>query len=100
MKLMHNLSTQGSTVNHHEKLNGSGYPDGLTDKEITVEIRIVCVADIFDALNSDRPYRDRMPIEKVKEILRKDVDSSCLDEKVVGVLFQLIDEGEIEKLYK
>lgn len=85
--------------NHHEKLNGSGYPDGLKGEEITLETRIVCVADIFDALYSDRPYRDRMPLPAVMDILKKDVSSGCLDENVVNALFIMIEDGSIEKVF-
>lgn len=85
--------------NHHEKLNGSGYPDGLTGDHITLETRILGVADIFDALYSDRPYRDRMPIATVKEILINDVRNGCLDGAVVGALFNMIEQGEIDKIF-
>jgi response regulator RpfG family c-di-GMP phosphodiesterase len=85
--------------NHHEKLNGSGYPDGLVGDNITLETRILGVADIFDALYSDRPYRARMPLATVKEILSNDVRNGCLDEAVVGALFDMIDHGEIEKIF-
>ncbi len=85
--------------NHHEKLNGTGYPDGLTGESITLETRILCVADIFDALYSDRPYRARMPLESVKEILMNDVRNGCLDGNVVKVLFDMIDHGEIDQLF-
>lgn len=85
---------------HHEKLDGSGYPDGLKGDEITLETRILCVADIFDALYSDRPYRERMPIDSIKEILEKDVDKGALDVKVVRELFAMIDIGEIEDIFK
>ena len=84
---------------HHEKLNGSGYPDGLIGEDITIETRILGVADIFDALYSDRPYRDKLPLRAVKDILTKDVDSGCLDAKVVQVLFEMIDNGEIEIIF-
>lgn len=85
--------------NHHEKLNGSGYPDGLVDGEITIETRIIGVADIFDALYSDRPYRDKLPMPKVKEIILKDTNNGCLDEKVVSALFDMIDSGEMESIF-
>lgn len=85
---------------HHEKLNGSGYPDGLAGEDISIETRIIGVADIFDALYSDRPYRDKMPLGTVKDILLGDVTKGCLDEKVVSVLFELIDSGEIQALFE
>ncbi len=54
---------------HHEKLDGSGYPDGLKGDEITPLVRIATVADIYDALTTDRPYRDRFSKEEAFEIL-------------------------------
>jgi putative two-component system response regulator len=86
--------------NHHEKLNGTGYPDGLKGDEITMETRILGVADIFDALYSDRPYRNRLPLSAVKEILAKDVSSGCLDERVVNALFEMIDNGVIDRIFE
>lgn len=90
----------GPVRSHHEKLNGSGYPDGLKGEEISIETRILGVADIFDALYSDRPYRAKMPIENAKDILAKDVLSGCLDEMVVKALFELIDEGELLSIFE
>ncbi len=84
---------------HHEKLNGSGYPDGLIGDQITMETRILGVADIFDALYSERPYRSKLPMNVVKEILMKDVQSGCLDGHVVLALFEMIDNGSIEKIF-
>ena len=54
---------------HHEKIDGSGYYRGLKGKEIPYLARIIAVADVFDALTSERHYRNRMPIDKVAEIL-------------------------------
>jgi response regulator RpfG family c-di-GMP phosphodiesterase len=84
---------------HHEKLNGSGYPDGLKGEEITTETRILCVSDIFDALYSDRPYRGKLTLPVVKDILKKDVEAGCLDAKVVEALFEMIDNGSIEEIF-
>lgn len=59
----------------------------------------IAVADIFDALYSDRPYRNKMPLEKVKEILKGDSEKGYLDKKIVNALFELIDNenlGEID----
>lgn len=50
--------------NHHERYDGTGYPDGLEKEDIPLLARIFSVADAFDAMTSDRPYRKRMPIEK------------------------------------
>jgi len=54
---------------HHEKLDGTGYPDGLKGDEITPLVRITTVADIYDALTTNRPYRDRFSKEEAFEIL-------------------------------
>ncbi len=85
--------------NHHEKLNGTGYPDGLSGEEITKETRILCVADIFDALYSDRPYREKLPMDKVREILSEEVQNGSLDGTVVEALFELIDYGDIDNIF-
>ncbi|MCP4699882.1 MAG: response regulator [Gammaproteobacteria bacterium] len=49
---------------HHEKWDGSGYPDGLKGEEISLESRIICICDVFDALTSKRPYKGSWPVEK------------------------------------
>ena len=54
---------------HHESWNGTGYPDGLKGEEIPIGARILSVADCFDALTSDRPYRPRMPDDEAMRIL-------------------------------
>jgi putative nucleotidyltransferase with HDIG domain len=55
---------------HHETYDGNGYPDGLAGEDIPLDGRILAVCDAFDAMTSDRPYRDGMPVEKALEILR------------------------------
>lgn len=72
-------------VNHHEKLNGKGYPRGLNDKDLTLEDRIMVLADIFEALTaSDRPYKDGKKLSEVFKILSfmakdKEIDSKLLE---------------------
>ncbi|GAA0781828.1 HD-GYP domain-containing protein [Roseibium denhamense] len=61
---------------HHEKLDGRGYPDGLTASRLPMETRIVTMADIFDALTAERPYRGPMPLAKALGILESDTGSS------------------------
>ncbi len=59
---------------HHERLDGKGYPRGVTGDAIDLETRIVTVADIFDALTADRPYRAAMPVPKALEVMSEMVD--------------------------
>ncbi len=70
-------------ASHHEKLNGKGYYRGLTADQMSVEARILVVADIFDALTANRPYREGMPLHKVYAILRSDIphalDADCVE---------------------
>ena len=54
---------------HHERFDGHGYPDGLSGEEIPLFGRLIAVADAFDAMTSDRPYRKGMPVEKALAIL-------------------------------
>jgi putative nucleotidyltransferase with HDIG domain len=61
---------------HHERLDGKGYPRGLSGEQIRLETRILTVADIFDALTAKRPYRDAMPIAKALGILSEMVGSA------------------------
>lgn len=68
---------------HHEKLNGRGYPDGLRGDEVDLDTRIVTVADIFDALTAERPYRGPMPEAKalaiMDEMAKEEIDPDCLN---------------------
>ena len=69
---------------HHEKLNGKGYPDGITAEKLCLETRIMTVCDIFDALTaSDRPYKKAMPVEKALQILQWEADEGALDPDIV-----------------
>ncbi|MBN2899414.1 MAG: response regulator [Clostridia bacterium] len=71
-------------LTHHEKWDGSGYPVGLKGEEIPLEGRIVCMADIFDALMSKRPYKEPWPIEEVIEYIRSE-SGKTFDPKLVTV---------------
>ena len=68
-----NLLNVASTValTHHEKFDGSGYPRGLAGEEIPIEGRIAAIADVFDALTSDRVYKRAMPLGKALDVLRE-----------------------------
>ncbi len=59
---------------HHERPDGTGYPLGLKDREIAMETRIITVADIFDAITAERPYRGAIPTEKALEMMSEQLD--------------------------
>lgn len=71
---------------HHEKLDGSGYPFRLSGQRIGTGARIVAVADVFTALNEDRPYRPRMKKNEVIATLRESADKNFLDTRIVELL--------------
>ncbi|MCP9485975.1 MAG: HD domain-containing protein [Gaiellaceae bacterium MAG52_C11] len=76
---------------HHEKLDGSGYPRGLRGDELTPSARILAVADIFEAMTAVRPYRDPLPIGSVLEALDADAGSRLLDPVCVTALRSWIE---------
>ena len=59
---------------HHERYNGSGYPDGLKGEQIPIESQIISIADSFDAMTTNRPYRNRMNYDEAVEDLRNCID--------------------------
>ena len=69
---------------HHEKLDGSGYPDGLKEDGISKYVRIVTVADIYDALTTDRPYRVSKSVSEAIAILKKESSEGKLDMGIVN----------------
>jgi len=71
---------------HHEKLDGSGYPFKKSGSDLPVESRIIMVADIFQALAQDRPYRKSLTAENIVEILENDVKKGKLDKEIVGIV--------------
>jgi len=78
-------------LSHHESWDGRGYPFCLAGEEIPLPARIVAVADAFDAMGSDRPYRKRMPDEKIDEIFRCGAAKQW-DPEVVDALFRIRDD--------
>jgi HD-GYP domain-containing protein (c-di-GMP phosphodiesterase class II) len=94
---LRNVVFTGAT--HHERLDGSGYPWGLTGAQLTQESRILQVADVYSAMREDRPYRGAIPHKDVLERLGSMASNGLLDAKVVKTLkklgdtFQLIPES-------
>lgn len=76
---------------HHERQDGRGYPDGLKGDDIPLMARIMAVADGFDAMTSNRPYRDGMPFEKAESILQEGAGTQW-DPDIVNAYFQIRDE--------
>ncbi|MEW5323054.1 HD-GYP domain-containing protein [Geobacillus thermoleovorans] len=76
---------------HHERIDGKGYPDGLTGDEIPLFGKIIAVADAFDAMTSDRPYRKGMDIRQAADIL-KNGKGTQWDEEIVDVFLQYVEQ--------
>ena len=78
---------------HHEKWNGTGYPNGITGKDIPLSARIVAIADVFDALTSKRPYKDAWPVEKAVKLIQKE-SGQHFDPDLVPLFLQCLPEIE------
>lgn len=75
---------------HHEKLDGSGYPNGFTGEQIPLLVRIATVCDIFSAIVADRTYNNRISVDTAIEILRGAAPTK-IDQDVFMTLLQVID---------
>jgi len=78
-------------LQHHEKINGSGYPGGLKGDEILLEAKIICVADVVEAMSSHRPYRPALGIDKALEEISKN-EGILYDPEVVDACLKLFKE--------
>jgi HD-GYP domain-containing protein (c-di-GMP phosphodiesterase class II) len=82
-------SVRGLVLDHHERLDGSGYPRGLSGPAITLDARILAVCDVYDALISTRVYRDAFPHEQAMGILRDEAGTK-LDRRCVAALDRVL----------
>jgi putative nucleotidyltransferase with HDIG domain len=90
MKPIKRLSNLCNLVRHHQEwVNGKGYPDGLKGKDMSISLKILMVADSFDAMTSDRPYRKALSIEQAKAELIK-YSGTHFDRNVVDKFLKLI----------
>ena len=80
---------------HHERLNGRGYPNRLTDKEIPAEARIIAVADVLTALTEDRPYRSGLDNDRALAILDQMASRGELDGDLVALVRDNIEETDL-----
>jgi len=83
---------------HHERWNGSGYPDGLAGEAIPLEARIIAVADVWDAVTSDRPYRAGMSHQDAADLIRRD-SGVLFDSRCVDALFSILQPSEAEAVF-
>ncbi|MGN0347754.1 MAG: HD-GYP domain-containing protein [Lachnospiraceae bacterium] len=94
-EILKNISIRGNFAYgakwHHERMDGRGYPDGISGDEIPLIARIIAVADAYDAMTSRRAYRDIMSQEKVREQIEQGMGSQ-FDEKIAGIMLSLIDK--------
>lgn len=81
--------------NHHEKLDGTGYPDGLKGDEIPDIVQIVTIADIFDALTSRRAYRDEHGKEKAFEVLREEYKAGHTNKFFTELFIQMMERMDL-----
>ena len=95
IKIMPSLSLGAGC--HHERVDGAGYPKGLKGEEIPLIARIIAVADTFDAMYSNRPYRKKMKLEDVIAEINR-VKGSQLSEEVVDVVNELYKEGKLDDI--
>jgi len=76
---------------HHEHWDGSGYPQGLSGDDIPIPARLMAVADVFDALNSHRPFRKAMKPDEVRDLMREGRGSQ-FDPDVLDAFLAIEDE--------
>ncbi len=98
-KILENMTSvpgiRDGALYHHERYDGKGYPEGLSDTDIPLYARIICVADSFDAMNSDRCYRKRLPMEEIKKELRENAEKQ-FDPEIVKYMLRIIEEKDFE----
>ncbi len=76
---------------HHERLDGSGYPNGLKEDEITLQAKIVAIADVYEAMSTDRPYRKLIPQETILQYLKEN-KGKLFDAYYIDCFFQCLSE--------
>ena len=77
-------------VGHHERLDGSGYPDKLEGEQISIFARVGAVADVYDALTTARPYKPGLTVEEAVALLKREVGAGRLDDRVVQAMVRVL----------
>lgn len=91
------LNTVPIIISHHERYDGNGYPRGIKGKNIPILGRVICIADSFDAMTTDRPYRRGLTLEQAIYELRKNA-SKQFDPALVETFVKMIETGKLETL--
>jgi len=96
-KILENMTSvpgiRDGALYHHERYDGKGYPEGLSDTDIPLYARIICVADSFDAMNSDRCYRKRLSMDTIKKELQEN-SGKQFDPEIVKYMLRIIEEKD------
>ncbi len=82
---------------HHERYDGKGYPAGLAGELIPLGARIICVADVFDALTSERPYREAFSPQKALDVMKREM-GTAFDPLILETLIAAIDTGGADEI--
>ena len=98
VKILENLKNLGRVssyiLHHHERHDGLGYPNGLSGSEIPLGARILAIADAFDAITSDRPYRKRASVRQAMSEIQRN-SGRQFDPQIVGVFVSLVQSGKL-----
>jgi cyclic di-GMP phosphodiesterase len=81
---------------HHERWDGSGYPDGLAGEAIPLGARIMAVVDVFDALHTTRPYKKSMGVDEALDILQREADRGFWESRIVSTFADLVRNGLVK----
>jgi len=84
-------------ISHHEKFDGQGYPRGISGESIPIWGRVICIADAFDAMTTDRPYRKGLSMDQALYELKKHAGTQ-FDPKLVELFIKLIKRGDLNHL--
>jgi HD-GYP domain-containing protein (c-di-GMP phosphodiesterase class II) len=75
---------------HHERLDGRGYPDNLRGEQVPVPLRCLTIADVYDAITSDRSYRKALPRDRAFQIMRDEASTGMWDARLVDLFFDKV----------
>jgi putative two-component system response regulator len=81
---------------HHEKMDGTGYPDGLKGEQIPLTARVLQIVDVYDALTTERPYKPALSVEDALRVMKKEVKKGWWDPAVFAAFEELMKASEVK----